>query len=174
GASRQQLAGVARDVLSRQAAGREDARVLHRALRHGRDQRDVLPDAERQDPRVVGRDGARRLHLRPEGSAADHALQAAPRRRRAGPLLRRHGGRKRAPAPAPARRPTSNRARTGPPPRGGAGPGARALPLESRHEGWSDAGVYPTLRTRNAPPRLAEPEEAPPPAVSTADFGYLR
>jgi uncharacterized protein YecE (DUF72 family) len=56
----------------------------------------------------------------------------------------------------------------------------RALPadlriaLEFRHESWFDDEVYDLLRTRNAALCVADTEEGSTPAVTTADFGYLR
>ena len=51
---RVQLPGVEGDLLSREAPGVEDARVLRGALHDRRDQRDVLSHAEREDRRRLG------------------------------------------------------------------------------------------------------------------------
>jgi uncharacterized protein YecE (DUF72 family) len=53
-------------------------------------------------------------------------------------------------------------------------PVERAVALEFRHESWFDDEVYAILRSRNAALCVAETEEGSTPAVSTADFGYLR
>ena len=53
-------------------------------------------------------------------------------------------------------------------------PGERRIALEFRHESWFDDEVYAILRSRNAALCVAETEEGSTPAVSTADFGYLR
>ena len=46
--------------------------------------------------------------------------------------------------------------------------------LEFRHETWLDDEVYETLRRHGAALCLADTEEAEPPLVSTARWGYLR
>jgi len=53
-------------------------------------------------------------------------------------------------------------------------PAERAIALEFRHESWFDDEVYAILRSRNAALCVAETEQGSTPAVSTADFGYLR
>jgi len=53
-------------------------------------------------------------------------------------------------------------------------PAERAVALEFRHESWFDDEVYAILRSRNAALCVAETELGSTPAVSTADFGYLR
>src|SRR2546428_642353 len=162
---RVQLRRVEGHVLSRRPPGLEDARLVRRALRDGRDQRDVLPDAERADARGVARHGAGRLHLRPEGAATDHARGPAPRRRRAAPVLLRHRPHARrqarpGPLPAPAQFQEGGRPARRPPrpaPAGAQGgvrvpsrelvrrrdlrpaPGAQRRPLRRRHRGGHDA-----------------------------------
>ena len=53
-------------------------------------------------------------------------------------------------------------------------PAERRVALEFRHESWFDDEVYAILRSRNAALCVAETELGSTPAVSTADFGYLR
>src|SRR5437667_268211 len=162
---RVQLRRVEGHVLSLRPAGVEDARLVRRALPDGGDQRDVLPDAQRADPRRVARHGARRLHLRPEGAAANHARGPPPRRGRAAPVLLRHrpDARRQArppPLPAPAQLQKGDRPARRPPraaPAGAPGgprvpsrelvrrrdlrpaPRAKRRPLRRRYRGRHDA-----------------------------------
>ena len=53
-------------------------------------------------------------------------------------------------------------------------PPALRVAFEFRHESWFDDEVYALLRARNAALCIAATEEGVPPAVATADFGYLR
>jgi uncharacterized protein YecE (DUF72 family) len=52
--------------------------------------------------------------------------------------------------------------------------GGAPAALEFRHETWLDDEVYEALRAHGAALCLADTEEAEPPLVSTARWGYLR
>src|SRR5262249_16717893 len=102
---RLQLSGVARFVLSREAAGRRYARLLRRRLSHGRDQQHVLPDAGPGAARLLDRADAWTLPLRAQGAAADHAPATPEGGRRAGARVRtaeRGAGRQARPPALPA------------------------------------------------------------------------
>src|SRR5258706_3293860 len=60
-------------LLSREDEARGDAAVLCAAPANGRDQQHLLPDAEDDGARELGRHGARGLSLRDQGLAAHHA-----------------------------------------------------------------------------------------------------
>ena len=53
-------------------------------------------------------------------------------------------------------------------------PADRRAAFEFRHPSWFDEDVYAELRARNAALCIAETEDGSTPAVSTADWGYLR
>ena len=78
-----QLPGVARHLLPRQAPGRRRcSRTTSSASRPSRStRRSIGCRTPRRSP--AGGRRSRRVHVRPQGAAADHALRPAPRRRRA-------------------------------------------------------------------------------------------
>src|SRR5713101_2820872 len=76
---RLQLRAVARPVLPGGPAEDEDAPVLCVSLRHGGDQLQLLPQADRAAARRLGGAGAGALPLRAQGLAAHHAPHAAAR-----------------------------------------------------------------------------------------------
>src|SRR5437879_909853 len=86
-----QLPRVEGDVLSREVPRVADARVLRPAARDGRDQLYLLPDAECEDRRRLGRGHAGRLYVRAQGTAAHHAHRPAQGHRRSAALLSRDG-----------------------------------------------------------------------------------
>jgi uncharacterized protein YecE (DUF72 family) len=53
-------------------------------------------------------------------------------------------------------------------------PAGLRVAFEFRHESWFDEEVFALLRTRNAALCVADTEKGSTPAVTTADFGYLR
>jgi len=53
-------------------------------------------------------------------------------------------------------------------------PADRRAAFEFRHASWFDDDVYAALRARNAALCIADTEDGSTPAVSTADWGYLR
>jgi uncharacterized protein YecE (DUF72 family) len=53
-------------------------------------------------------------------------------------------------------------------------PADRRAAFEFRHGSWFDDEVYAELRARNAALCIADTEDGTTPAVSTADWGYLR
>src|SRR5262249_34443319 len=55
-----------------------------------------------------------------------------------------------------------------------AGQGAIPAALEFRHDPWHDPEVYEVLKAHGAALCLADTEEAEPPLVATARWGYLR
>src|SRR5437588_11096914 len=68
-------------LLSGEAPGGEDAAVLRRALRDGRDQLHVLSHAEREDPRRLEPRDAGEAQADPQGPQAHHPhREAAPLR----------------------------------------------------------------------------------------------
>src|SRR5215510_6130784 len=70
---RLQLPRMEGQLLSRHAAGGEDAAVLRGTVFHGRDQLHVLPRAQREDPRRLEQGDAGALQADVEGAQADHA-----------------------------------------------------------------------------------------------------
>src|SRR5713101_240353 len=76
---RLQLRAVARPVLPGGPAEDEDAPVLCVSLRHGGDQLQLLPQADREAARRLGGAGAGALPFRAQGVAAHHAPRPAAR-----------------------------------------------------------------------------------------------
>ena len=75
------LQGLARRVLSREAAAAPLARALLVRLRHGRDQQHLLPPAHRGGRQGLGRADAGRLRVRGQGRPLHDPHQAAPQLR---------------------------------------------------------------------------------------------
>ena len=71
------LQGLARRLLSREAPAARVAAPLRRALRHGRDQLDLLPAANRGGGQRLGRADAEGVSLLGQGEPLHHSHQAA-------------------------------------------------------------------------------------------------
>ena len=87
-----QLPRMEGQLLSSDAAVREDAAVLRRAVPDGRDQLHVLPRAEREDSRRLEQGDPRHIQADAEGAEAHHARSAAERLRGAGAAVLRDRG----------------------------------------------------------------------------------
>src|SRR5205085_626118 len=70
----------ARSLLPARHTRRPNARHIRARLRHGRGGFDLLRRPLGRDPRRLGREDARRLHLRAQAAARDNARARAPRR----------------------------------------------------------------------------------------------
>ena len=154
--------------------------VLRRAPADGRDQQHLLPDAQDRGARELGAHDARDVPLRHQGVAPHHAHGAAQGGQR------RRFGRRISTEPRRARR----QARPGAVPAAAVpeeGPAAAArLPRaaarrtiaprsSSATTRWFADDVYDALKGAGAALCLSEREDnAPPPLVETAPWGYVR
>ena len=176
---RLRLQGMEGHLLPREDAARRDARLVRRAAALGRDQQHLLPDAQGRGARALGRSDAETFRFAIKASRRithDARLKADEAADSVAYLYRNLAtlGAKRGPVlfqlPPFLKKdlPRLNDFLHLLP------EGHRAV-FEFRNESWFDDDVYAALHSAGAALCLSEREDnAPPPLVETALWGYLR